>query len=80
MTEASDAFKDIVPPLLHPPLPAFAMFAPARVLTNRTECAVGTVEEPRNKSWPGSITPWIPKQTHLPISYNIAPSQKILTI
>jgi len=33
-----------------PSLPAFAMFAPAHVLTNRTECAAGTVEQPRKKT------------------------------
>jgi hypothetical protein len=43
-------------------------------------CAAATVEQLGKKSSPGSIILPIPKQTDLPISYNIAPSQKVLTI
>src|SRR5262249_22481315 len=39
-----------------------------------------TVEQPRKKNSPDYITYRSPKQTDLPISYNIAPSQKVLTI
>jgi len=42
-------------------------------------CADATVEQLKKKSSPGSTT-FRPKQTDLPISYNIAPSQKVLTI
>jgi hypothetical protein len=38
-------------------------------------CAAAIVEQPRKKSLPGSMS-----QTDLAISYNIAPSQKVLTI
>jgi hypothetical protein len=43
-------------------------------------CAAATVEQLKKKSSRGSITSPIPKQTDLPISLNIAPSQKVLTI
>ena len=43
-------------------------------------CADATVEQPRKKNSPDYITYRSPKQTDLPISYNIAPSQKVLTI
>ena len=43
MTAASDAFKDIVPPMLHPPLPSLnylCRFAPAGILISFfRECA-----------------------------------------
>jgi hypothetical protein len=82
MTATSDAFKDIVPPLLHPPLPSptFTMFAPADILSALRGCAARyrrTTQE-EELAWLYHIP--IPKQTVLPISYNIAPSQKVLTI
>ena len=83
MTATSDPFKDSVPPLLHPPpfpRPLFTMFAPAgmlisyRVMCGRYPRTTSEEELARLYHIP------IPKQTDLPISYNIARSQKVLTI
>ena len=58
MTATSDTFKDIVPPLLHPPLPSptFTMFAPPQILIQLGECAAAIVEPHPKKSSLGSIT------------------------
>jgi hypothetical protein len=83
MTATSDPFKDSVPPLLHPPpfpRPLFTMFAPAGILISyRVMCG----RYPRTTSEEELARLYhipIPKQTDLPISYNIARSQKVLTI
>jgi hypothetical protein len=83
MTATSDAFKEIVPPLLHPPCSRSNIRRCLRwrgILITFNEEMCGrhrtTSEEELARLYHISI----PSQTDLPISYNIAPSQKVLTI
>jgi putative SOS response-associated peptidase YedK len=79
-THYDSALPWLFPPLLDPPFPRplITMFALSEILISFRECAAATVEPHLKKSSRGSHP--IPKQTDLPISYNIAPSQKVLAI
>ena len=87
MTARPDAFKDIVP-LLAPScstLPCsrhtiYDVCAGGEFLSPLRECAADTVEPPQEEELARLYHIPIPSQTDLPISYNIAPSQKVLTI